>query len=212
MDQQTRQTGGRTLNSSTSCLTPLDRLRAGRRIPVSLISKPLLDATNEKLSQLGYEPLDAAWNTVTQEQPGEPSSDAQLIERVMEAGALAPIDGSAEFAFRWAVVLEDHGAMRWTYDPVAGVPMPGDGDVEFILVGAAADFASAIKAHENVGQLIRDARLRHLSGATALAPAVVRQNIQSIVSALRGWAQRAELRDSVDPAVSTATTVGAGRE
>jgi hypothetical protein len=170
-----------------------DSVGAGRRIPVSLISAPLLEAVNHKLGALGYQPLDRSWNAVGRDRHDRPDADALLVQQVMDAGTSAPPDDGPRSSLRWALVLEDYEALRWTYDPSSGRLRRGDGDVEFILMGAAADFAAVLRSEENVGQLIRDGRLRHLSGATVLAPAVIRRNIQTIVGMIRAWGETLDM-------------------
>jgi protein-tyrosine sulfotransferase len=131
----------------------------GKRVPVTMLPPPLLKALNEKLDLLGYEPLDRSWNA--RERPVDVDDDLwsrqlrDLMGRVRINDA-DPAIGS------FAVVAEDHRALRWVVETEAGTVTRGDGEVEGVLTGTAEDLVLMVNGDENLGVLVRSGRIRYL--------------------------------------------------
>jgi Sulfotransferase family len=156
----------------------------GKRVPVSMLPPPLLAAINEKLEELGYPPLDRSWNTAEREMdaPTETIWSGRLQTLMNEAQLRQISDDLIPFA----VVAEDHRALRWVIDPESQVIVQGDGDVEAVLTGTAEDLVLMLTGEGNLGVLMRSGRVRHL---LADENEVTRRNlhdeVMTLVSTLR---------------------------
>jgi protein-tyrosine sulfotransferase len=157
----------------------------GKRVPVSLIPPPQLEAVNAKLSVLGYEELGPAWNA----EPRLRGADAGSVwgERLAELmgglqiAALSNGDGPGSFA----VVAEDHAELRWVVEPLTGELRQGDGEVESVVTGTAEDLALMIAEQENLGVLLRSGRVRHLTARDGVPPDEVARTISGVLDLLR---------------------------
>jgi hypothetical protein len=156
----------------------------GKRVPIGMLPPPLLTAINEKLEILGYPPLDRSWNAA--ERPVDLTSDnvwSQRLQAVMSR-ARDPI-GVPEVG-PFALVAEDHVALRWVIDPEGGVITQGDGEVESVLTGTTEDLYLMLADEENLGVLVRSGRIRHVVADDVDAtPRDVVRELESVVSALR---------------------------
>jgi protein-tyrosine sulfotransferase len=104
-----------------------DSVGRGKRVPVTLLPAALLDAVNEQLTKLGYEAMDRAWNSTGRRVDGETEGGwAQRLTKLMSAVAVAP---RAADIGPFAVVADDHRALRWVIDP-ARVPIPARRSME----------------------------------------------------------------------------------
>ncbi len=132
----------------------------GKRVPVTMLPPPLLEALNEQLEVLGYQPLDQGWNAAERDVDGggrglwadrllELMGHMRLSERVADLGV-------------FALVAEDHRALRWIIDPNEGTVEQRDGDVEAVLTGTAEDLVLMLSGEENLGVLLRSGRVRHV--------------------------------------------------
>lgn len=136
----------------------------GKRVPVSMLPPPLLEAVNEKLQTLGYERLDRAWNAV--ERPVDSRADTVWTGRLKELMGNRAIDPAVDGSLglrSFALVAEDHYKLRWVVDVEDGTICQGDGDVEAVLTGTAEDLVLMLTKEENLGVLLRSGRVRHLA-------------------------------------------------
>jgi hypothetical protein len=132
----------------------------GKRVPVGMLPPALLAAVNEKLEALGYDPLDRSWNAA--ERPVDSGGHgiwgtrlSQLMDSIVIPPRYADV-GS------FAVVAEDHRALRWVVEPADGAVARGDGEVEAVLTGTAEDLVLMLAGEENLGVLLRSGRIRHV--------------------------------------------------
>lgn len=158
----------------------------GKRVPVRMIPPPLLEATNEKLAALGYEPLSQAWNA----EPS-PSADgasignvwshrlAQLMRDVERAGLSNQAVGS------FAVVAQDYETLRWVIDAKSGEVRQGDGEVESVVTGSAEDLVRLLGDEVNVGVLLRSGRIRHVTAREGIAAKEVAETMNGVLDVLR---------------------------
>ncbi|MGH8301041.1 MAG: sulfotransferase [Steroidobacteraceae bacterium] len=137
-----------------------DSIGHGKRVPVSLLPPALLKAVNEKLEILGYEPLDRGWNAAERRVDG--GGRGLWADRLaLLMGTVRVSTGDADVGC-FAVVAEDHSALRWIIDPSSGTVQHGDGDVDGVLTGTAKDLVLMLTKEENLGVLVRSGRLRHI--------------------------------------------------
>jgi hypothetical protein len=131
----------------------------GKRVPVDMLPPPLVDAVNEKLEALRYEPLSRAWNV--EERPLDVGSQTLWVRRLrglMEGVRIAPgVNGRVGLA-SFARIAEDHRRLRWGVDVEAGKVTEGDGDVEGALTGTAEDLVLMLTEEENLSVLLRSGR------------------------------------------------------
>jgi protein-tyrosine sulfotransferase len=139
-----------------------DSLGAGRRVPVEMIPKPLLERINERLKQLGYDEVTPDWN-------GEPVGSGELTpESELSLATLtallarvqpAPEPEDPSIATTFAVVADDRSGLRWVVGR-SGATVDLGTSVPATLIGSSADLVAALKGTENAGQLMRQRRLR----------------------------------------------------
>lgn len=136
---------------------------AGKRIPVALVPPPLLEAANERLAALGYEPVTPAWNAEPTSGPanGANGSGAEL-ETLMQISPRNGRSTSRRTVGPFALVAQDHDHLRWIIDPRSGDVRQGDGEVEFVITGTADDLRQMIIGGVNPAVLLRAGRVRHL--------------------------------------------------
>jgi hypothetical protein len=105
----------------------------GKRVPITMLPPRLLEAINEKLAALGYEPLDKGWNAAERlvDGGGQGLWARRLAELISEVRI--PAEDSEVGSF--ALVAEDHRALRWVVEPHDGSVAQGDGDVEAVVTG-----------------------------------------------------------------------------
>lgn len=132
----------------------------GKRIPVSLIPPPLLAVINEKLEVLGYQPLDGSWNTA--ERPVNVPVGTIWTRRLQELMAQARSPSQDAQLGVFALVAEDHHALRWIIDTEASTIAHGEGDVDAVLTGTTEDLVLMLTGQENLGTLMRAGRVRYL--------------------------------------------------
>ena len=132
----------------------------GKRVPVSMLPIPLLKALNEQLEDLGYPPLDNGWNMA--ERPIDGRGLGLWASRLAERMSSARVEEGWTDLGSFAVIAEDHHALRWVIDPSAETIEHGDGDVEAVLTGTAEDLGLALSGEENLGVLVRSGRLRYV--------------------------------------------------
>lgn len=133
----------------------------GRHVPVDLIPAEVLEHVNHALTRLGYEELTAAWNAGGPSREGAtapPEASAALARlmssvRLPEAGGLGP----------FAVVADDDIESRWIVDARNRSVSRGDGDAHFALVGSTEALVSMLSETENLGVLLVQGRVRHLT-------------------------------------------------
>lgn len=132
----------------------------GKRVPVTMLPPPLLSAMNEQLTVLGYQELDRSWNTAERIVDGGGRGIwANRLIRLMDG---ARVGGVASGLGCFAVVAEDHRALRWVIDPSARAIERGDGDVEAVVTGTAQDLVMMLTGEVNLGVLLRSGRVRHV--------------------------------------------------
>jgi hypothetical protein len=156
----------------------------GKRVPVAMLPPPLLDAVNEKLQALGYDPLSPAWNA--EERPvdlGGRGVWAQRLNEWMADVCVSPEDFAELGSF--ALVAEDHRALRWVVDPECGAVSQGDGEVETVVIGTAEDLVLMVTGEENLGVLLRTGRVRHLAAGEDEFPRDLASSVSNVVECLR---------------------------
>ena len=116
----------------------------GKRVPVGMLPPPLLEAVNEKLQVLGYDPLSQAWNS--EERPVDLGGTGVWAKRLTELmmDVRADPDGT-DAVGSFALVAEDHRSLRWIVDPESGSVAQGDGEVESVVTGTAEDLAQTVQ-------------------------------------------------------------------
>lgn len=134
----------------------------GKRVPVSLLPPALLEALNATLMSLGYEALDASWNTTPAvaaavDAPGVDELGA-LMTRLAESRRGTP---SAAGAF--ALIADDDPGSRWVISRDGTMVVAGDGEVDAAITGSCEDLVSFIEQRENPGVLLRSGRIRHIA-------------------------------------------------
>jgi hypothetical protein len=157
----------------------------GKRVPVGMLPPALLAALNEKLEALGYDALDRGWNAA--ERPVDGGGQGIWASRLLELmdGARGSTGGGELGSF--AVVAEDHLALRWVVDSAAGTVEQGDGEVDSVLTGTAEDLVLALTGEENLGVLLRSGRLRHVvADEDQAARRDLMRELGLIVETLRG--------------------------
>lgn len=160
----------------------------GKRVPVDMLPPPLLSAVSEKLLQLDYPALDRSWNTA--ERPVDAVRETIWSRRLDElmSGVRAP--GRSTEIGSFAVVAEDHMALRWVIDPDTDTVTKGDGEVEAVLTGTAEDLVLMLTDEENLGVLLRSGRIRHLLADQDEANRVeLNREINAIITVLRAGAK-----------------------
>jgi hypothetical protein len=125
-----------------------------------MLPPALLKAVNEKLEALGYDALDRGWNAA--ERPVDGGARGLWADRLAEVMADVQVRPGQVGVGSFAVVTEDHRALRWVMDPGAGTVEEGDGDVEGVLTGTAEDLVLMLTGEENLGMLLRSGRVRHV--------------------------------------------------
>jgi hypothetical protein len=136
----------------------------GKRVPVTLIPTPLLEAVNAKLTQLGYEELDVSWNAT--ERVTHTRAESIWSERLR--GVMDAVDFKGQRLLRlrgvaFAIVAEDDRTLRWVIDTDAKSVAQGEGDVDWVVTGTAEDLVLMLAKEENLGVLVRTGRIRHLA-------------------------------------------------
>jgi hypothetical protein len=159
----------------------------GKRVPVTMLPPALLAALNEKLTALGYDTLDRGWNAA--ERPVDSGGRGLWADRLAELmGEVQVRPGQADVG-PFAVVTEDHRALRWVIDPRSGTVEQGDGDVEGVLTGTAEDLVLMLTEEENLGALLRSNRVRHVvADEDELSRRDLLRELNLVVGLLRGGA------------------------
>lgn len=162
----------------------------GKRVPMTMLPPPLVSALNEQLEALGYEPLDRGWNTAERivDGAGRGMWAEQLVELMDQVPVLAIDSDVGSFA----VVAEDHRALRWVVDPDRGSIEQGDGDVASVLTGTAEDLVLMLNGEENLGVLLRSGRIRHVVADEEHGRRDQRREFTAIVEGLRARSTDAE--------------------
>jgi hypothetical protein len=132
----------------------------GKRVPFSMLPPPLVNALNEKLEALGYDLLDRGWNAAERQVDG--GGIGLWAGRLHDLMCSFTGESGQPDVGTFAVVAEDHRALRWVIDPMAGTIEQGDGEVESVLTGTAEDLVLMLTAEENLGVLLRSGRVRHV--------------------------------------------------
>jgi hypothetical protein len=132
----------------------------GKQVPVSLLPPPLLVALNERLEQLGYDPLNRGWNAA--ERPVDSGGQGLWAERLVHLMDATQIGTEVAKLGSFALVAEDHRALRWVINPEAGTVEQGDGEVEAVVTGTAEDLVLMLTGEVNLGVLLRAGRIRHV--------------------------------------------------
>lgn len=156
----------------------------GKRVPVGLLPPPLLMAVNEKLELLGYDKLTSSWNAEERavDAGGETLWARRLCDLMSDVRLLATdaaIDPSS-----FALVAEDHRALRWVVDVEACEVAQGDGEVDAVLTGTAEDLVLMLTGEENLGVLLRSGRIRHLTASEDETPEDVPAALHRILTLL----------------------------
>jgi hypothetical protein len=156
----------------------------GKRVPIGMLPPPLLQAVNEKLEALGYDRLTSAWNA--EERAVDLGGVGLWAERLTEwMASVRSGPGAAHELGSFAVVAEDHHALRWIIEPESGSVTQGDGEVESVVTGTAEDLVLALTGEENLGVLLRAGRIRHLTPSVDDHPRDLSATVMRIVEHLR---------------------------
>ncbi len=149
-----------------------------------MVPEPLLEAINVRLDTLGYEAMSPAWNTAPR-RGRHAGAASERLAALMETVDLAAIAGSEQVG-SFAVVAEDDDMLRWVIDPSTGGVRQGDGEVECVITGTAADLALMLERKENLGVLLRGGRIRHLTAGDNLPPEELARAMSIRLSLLTG--------------------------
>ena len=156
----------------------------GKRVPISMLPPPLLDAVQEKLQRLGYDRLDRGWSAAERDVDGGGHG--------VWAARLANLMSDLEFregevvVGPFAVVAEDHRSLRWVVEPELGAVARGDGEVEAVLTGTAEDLVLMLTGEENLGVLLRSGRVRHVVAEDDDEARDLFREVTVLVALLRG--------------------------
>jgi hypothetical protein len=159
----------------------------GKRVPVAMLPPPLRDALNEKLEALGYPALTPAWNA--EERPVDQSGEGIWAERLTAFMQDVRLNGTDHEGGSFALLAEDHRALRWVVDFDAGRVTQGDGNVDHVITGTAEALVLMLHGEENLGALVRTGRIRHLTaGDAANSPSVFEEgtHVVAVLQAARG--------------------------
>jgi hypothetical protein len=169
----------------------------GKRVPVDMLPPPLLQIINEKLQALGYEKLDRSWNAA--ERPVSLRFETVWSNRLRDLMTRAQRPSQGHDAGVFALVAEDHAALRWVVDTEDGAVYDGDGEVDAVLTGTAEDLVLMLTDAENFGVLLRSGRIRHIAPEPSepTPTSELRRQIDAIVAAARSLVRDA---DAPDPA------------
>jgi protein-tyrosine sulfotransferase len=132
----------------------------GKRVPVAMLPPPLLEALNKQLKALGYDTLNRGWNAAERSVDGR--GQGLWAERLLEIMVAFQLSDQTPDIGVFAILAEDHRALRWVIDPNSGTIERGDGDVEAVLTGTAEDLVLMLTGEENLGVLLRSGRIRHV--------------------------------------------------
>lgn len=134
----------------------------GKRVPVAMLPPSLMARLNDQLDALGYEGLDRGWNTAERaiDAGGRGLWAEQLDQLMRRAGNFGCETALSSFA----VVAEDHHALRWVIDIERETVEQGDGQVDAVLTGTAEDLVLMLTGEVNTGVLLRSGRVRHAVG------------------------------------------------
>jgi hypothetical protein len=163
----------------------------GKRVPVEMIAPPLLRLINEKLEVLGYSTLDRTWNTA--ERSVGAVAETIWSRRLQECMAHIQPGGRGRESYAFALVAEDHTALRWVIDLEDGSVVQGDGDVDAVLTGTAEDLVLMLTEEENLGVLLRSGRVRYVIGQEdVVSTADTRGELDLMISVLRSGRRNPE--------------------
>lgn len=157
----------------------------GKRVPVGLLPPRLLDAINEKLELLGYDKLSRSWNAEERTVDGGGETLwAQRLRALMADIRLPAHDDALPDSGSFALIAEDHHALRWIVNVRSSKIIQGDGEVDEVVTGTAEDLVLMITGEENLGVLIRSGRIRHLAASEEEMPRDLPSALNRIVSVL----------------------------
>jgi hypothetical protein len=97
----------------------------------------------------------------------------------------ARLNGTHRGGGSFALLAEDHRALRWVVDLDAGRITQGDGDVDHVITGTAEALVLMLHGEENLGVLVRTGRIRHLTAGDAASTPAVFEEGTHIVAVLR---------------------------
>ena len=165
--------------------TAIERSSAGRgkRIPVTLLPRALLDAINEKLAILGYPHLDDSWNATGRPiDAGRETIWTRLLKELMERAA---VSASCPHHVAFVLAAEDDGSLRWTIDTTARTVESGANDADSVLIGTTQDLVLLVMEQANPAELLRCGRVRHLRANREGSPSPDVPSLDTILSVLR---------------------------
>lgn len=142
-----------------------DAVGGGRRVPVEMIPEQLLERCNAALTELGYPALDGSWNREVH--GGADAVDRRAAALLGEALADVELSSAGSAPQSFALVADDAPELRWTIDMQEGTVTPGDGHVDFALIGATADLQRLVCGEGNVGTMLRTGRIRYVSASNS---------------------------------------------
>lgn len=155
----------------------------GKRVPVSRLPGPLLDALNACLGELKYDSLGSAWNVAERSVDGGGVGVwAARLADVMSGELSAGVAGDVG---RFAVVAEDHRSLRWVVTPELGRIEQADGEVDSVVIGTAQDLLLMVSGEANLGVLVRSGRIRHLVDDVSGARRDARAELRAISGVLQ---------------------------
>jgi protein-tyrosine sulfotransferase len=160
----------------------------GKRVPVSMIPPPMLDAVNEKLLALGYEALGPSWNVrplAGTNGSGEADGWSNRLLQLMQDAASRSSAPEATDLPSFALVAEDHEELRWVIEPGEGRMCQGDGEVDGVVTGTAQDLVLLITNEVNPGVLLRSGRIRHVTARDDVATSEIVQAMTGALDYLR---------------------------
>ena len=123
----------------------------GKRVPVGMLPPPLRDALTVKLERLGYPALTPSWNA--EERPVDQAGEGFWAERLTAFMARVRLNGAEGEGGLFALLAEDHRALRWIVDLDDRRITQGDGEVDQVITGTAEALVLMLTGEENLGVL-----------------------------------------------------------
>lgn len=183
----------------TSAVAPAS-IGRGKSVPVEMLPPPLLEAANDKLKALGYEPLGRAWNAEPSHTNGRERELNRSAARLGELLGKARLSAGAPRSLdSFALVAQDDERLRWVVDLAAGTIRQGDGEVEWVITGTTEDLGLLLSGEVNPGVLLRSGRIRHLTAEDDRDPTDAIEAARVVLHTLGDVRARPDSADALGP-------------
>src|ERR1700690_2408290 len=104
-----------------------------------MIPPQLGERLNEALTAYGYPELTDSWNAEPTVALGRSDIASDRLQQLMRAIGAPGSDWDTDCEECFAVVADDDLRLRWIVNPADKLVTHGDGEVDFVLTGSAAD-------------------------------------------------------------------------